>query len=127
MGRRPIDPIVKFFNSRLNVAAHRDNPHDVNVTGCYCKQIFDEQNGLCAISGEKLTFVKSGAINKRTYTNASIDRIDNSKGYVKNNIQIVSVRMNMWKSDLSLTKFKNLVKMINNQLNNGDCYESAQG
>lgn len=38
----------------------------------------------------------------------SIDRIDNSKGYVKGNILVVSARVNRIKSDASFTELKSL-------------------
>jgi hypothetical protein len=49
-------------------------------------------------------------------TNASIDRIDSSKGYVVDNIQFVCRIANTAKSDLSQEDFINLCKtIINNQ------------
>ena len=116
-GRKAINPQIKYFNTRLCVAKGREVPKEVTITGTDCYAKFIEQKGRCAISGEKLTFEKSGSISKRTYTNASIDRIDNDRGYHIDNIQIVSVRMNSWKSNLSLTKFKKMIKMINRHTN----------
>jgi hypothetical protein len=51
----------------------------------------------------------------RVWTNASIDRIDNMKGYVKGNTQIISLKANLMKAHSSaeelLTFAKNVVKM----------------
>lgn len=38
----------------------------------------------------------------------TLDRIDNSKGYVKGNVRVISYRANQKKSDLSLDEIKRL-------------------
>ena len=38
----------------------------------------------------------------------TLDRIDNSKGYIKGNIRVISYRANQKKSDLSLDEIKRL-------------------
>ncbi|MEE0616836.1 MAG: hypothetical protein UCP83_06055 [Intestinibacter bartlettii] len=42
----------------------------------------------------------------RTNTNVSIDRIDSSKGYTKNNIWLICSAVNFMKSNLNLEEFK---------------------
>ena len=49
---------------------------------------------------------------KSTDNSASIDRYDNSKGYVKGNINIISWRANNLKSNGTLEEFKLLVKWL---------------
>lgn len=46
----------------------------------------------------------------RTDNTPSIDRVDNSKGYVKNNIVIVSWRANRLKSDATPYELRRLAK-----------------
>lgn len=47
---------------------------------------------------------------------ASIDRIDSSKGYVKDNIQIISRRANQMKSNASFKELKEFASWINQSI-----------
>lgn len=47
----------------------------------------------------------------------SIDRIDNSKGYIKDNIVVISHRANRLKSDASLEEIENLAKWLRKETN----------
>lgn len=42
----------------------------------------------------------------------SVDRVDNSKGYTKNNIRVISMRANRLKSDASLAELRALVEYV---------------
>jgi hypothetical protein len=72
-------------------------------------ELFNNQNGKCALTGWDMTMVLGeGVVN----TNASIDRIDSSKGYETDNIQFVCRIVNTAKSDLPQEDFINLCKTI---------------
>ena len=49
---------------------------------------------------------------KRTDNSPSIDRIDNTKGYTKDNVWIISWRANRLKNDGTATEFRQLAKAI---------------
>ena len=57
--------------------------------------MYYKQKGLCALSGVPLTHIRG---NGQCPTNISIDRIDSSKGYEIDNIQLVSYMVNIMKN-----------------------------
>lgn len=76
---------------------------------------YNEQNGLCAITNVKMSH-KIGSLDS-----VSIDRIDNTIGYTKENIHLVTKWINLGKNTASLdaikTAFQNAVRatmLVNN-------------
>lgn len=68
--------------------------------------LLEKQNNKCAYTGKKLMF---------EYNNSykiSIDRIDSSKGYTIDNIQLIGYIVNVAKSDLSEEVFLDMIKSI---------------
>ena len=65
------------------------------------KSIYPE-NGLCPIFGTKLVFGDAGF----RETSPSIDRIDSTKGYTKDNIQIISWKANRIKTNSSIEELE---------------------
>ena len=82
----------------------------MNINIEYAWELFLTQNKKCALTGIDLIF-ESNSKNS-TQRNASLDRIDNTKGYIKGNIQWVDKRLNVMKMDLSLDFFLNACKMV---------------
>jgi hypothetical protein len=79
------------------------------------EEIWNKQNGLCAYT--KLPLVLVTHTNPRKdvpkWNLASVDRIDSSKGYEKDNIQFVSVTINYAKNNMShddMIKFLHFIK-----------------
>jgi hypothetical protein len=72
------------------------------------------QNKKCALSGELLNieqrydYAKKAAID----TNASIDRIDSTKGYTQDNVQWTTKRINQMKLDSSDEEFIKLCHIV---------------
>ena len=59
------------------------------------QETYEAQNKVCAFSGLPISFGKE----------ASVDRIDSSLGYTKDNIQIVHKRLNLMKQDIPNDEF----------------------
>lgn len=82
---------------------------ECTITLDYLKKIFEQQKGRCIYSNVELTFPTSW--NDSSY-NASLDRIDSSKGYIEGNVQWVTKRVNSMKNDMTEKEFIELCKVI---------------
>ena len=71
-------------------------------------KIIEEQNFRCNLTNELLIY---GYIPLNEYT-ASIDRIDSTQGYVKENIQILHKDVNLAKQSLTQSEFITLCKKV---------------
>lgn len=108
--------ITERFNSLKTRA--RNKKLVVEIDCNYLKELWTLQKGLCAISNLEMTYYFN---NGRVPTNLSIDRIDSSKGYTKDNIQLVCMAINTMKSDLCLDQliyFCNKIIKHNENKNN---------
>lgn len=74
-----------------------------NITLDDVIDVWDEQEGRCALSGVLMTHAKDGQGKKEL--NASLDRILPHEGYVVGNIQLVTHRVNIMKHNLSEDMF----------------------
>ena len=63
----------------------------------------------CPVLGLELSVNRNGKFN---HTSPSLDRIDNSKGYINGNIEVISNRANILKRDGNLNSFKKLVEYM---------------
>lgn len=103
--------LVKCLRWRWLGARDRSKRHTVDFSLSLeeLENLWQEQNGTCALSGIKMTYELQ---NGRTPTNVSIDRIDQSKGYTAGNIQLVCMACNQIKSDLSEEEMYHFCKKI---------------
>lgn len=73
--------------------------------------LLDKQKGLCAISGQELTFIKIVG-NGRVPTNAAIDQIVAGGGYTEDNVQILCNMVNWMKADQTVEEFISWCEVI---------------
>lgn len=75
--------------------------------------LYDEQQGLCALSNQVMTFEPyDDSVKEASIHNMSVDRIDSSKPYTKDNIQLVCTIVNYMKRDLQLDNFYELCERV---------------
>jgi hypothetical protein len=66
----------------------------VSLTKTDLKDMWDAQQGKCSVTGLHMTYA-SRRMRDSTGLNASVDRIDQSKGYEKGNVRLVCYRVNL--------------------------------
>lgn len=86
---------------------------DWEITADDVADLYEEQEGLCALTGWEIVFPETG--HPQT-TTVSIDRIDSSFGYLKENIQLVDKRVNMMKQRYSQEEFVMVCKAVANKV-----------
>ena len=104
----------KSFHSRIKRNANQRNiEFDISVE--YLYNLFIDQSGKCSYTGENIFLpintkqLKGGDDNERI---ASLDRIDNNKGYIEGNLQWVCKKVNYMKFTMTEDYFFYWVKKI---------------
>lgn len=104
----------EYLSSLKRGAKKRDLLFEVD--GEYLWNLYLSQEKKCALSGIDIGFEPNCKLaNKRT---ASLDRTDNSKGYIKGNVQWTHKHLNMMKKAHSNDYFIELCKLV--AKHNGD-------
>ncbi len=93
----------------LNHGAKRRNI-EVKITKDDMLTQFEKQQRKCALTGVDLVIYLER--DKYTQTTASLDRIDNTKGYLIDNIQWVHKKINALKNDFEQSEFIEWCKLI---------------
>jgi hypothetical protein len=89
---------------------------EYNIDKQYIWDLFLSQNKKCALTGMDIKFgQQSRRKEKAREETASLDRIDNSLGYIKGNVQWVHKDINKMKNTHSLEYFKKLCKLVSNK------------
>lgn len=112
---------TKGFKGYKNISAHlwhqimfnakkRNIDFNINIKEAW--NIYESQNGICAISGMPIIFNQYW--NDRSSRTASLDRVDSNKPYDVNNIQWVHKKINQMRSRTTVNEFiKEIIKVIN--------------
>ena len=108
--------IYSQFRYHLNNAKrHTDNKDLIDLDLEYLKTLWDNQQGKCAVTGIELKIkhihTKKQRTDKSPYQ-ASLDRIDNSKGYVKGNVRFVCYMFNIARNDFTDTDVIEFCKKV---------------
>lgn len=101
-----------IMSSLIEGSRRRGRAIKVDITLDDIWDKFMEQNGKCALSGVDITFPRTDKDRKSKLHRASVDRIDSSKDYTKDNIQIVLKELNVMKLNHSQEKFIELCNLV---------------
>jgi hypothetical protein len=102
----------EYSDFRYHLRNIKRRNKDCDITLVDLKNIWEDQKGICVFTGIEL---KLKNFENPIYS-ASVDRIDNSKGYIKDNIQWVSRPINLMKNDMSNSDVWLLCDIIKNNL-----------
>ena len=99
------------FVVRCLHAKHRSNRKNkkFDLSAEYLEELYEQQEGKCYYSGRYMTTDDIGNMDT-----VSIDRIDSSLGYTKDNIVLCCWAVNEMKKALSYENFINIIKDIYN-------------
>ena len=103
-------PYAYINNLYAQLSHRRKKTHEFNITKEDLHKLYDKQKGICMYSGIEMKHLKDGT--GYHLDNISIDRIDNTKGYVKGNIALVCLAVNMMKYTLELDELIDWCKKI---------------
>lgn len=90
----------KWYIKRIKYSSKKkNNAFDVDLD--YLKNLWEKQHGICPITKEQLELRTHTSKNVAHPYSASLDRIDNNKGYVKGNVRFVSLIFNYARNNFS--------------------------
>jgi hypothetical protein len=99
------------LREHLTRVKSRNKNYDITLEDLYIQ--WENQNGICPYTKLKLTHPRLSK-NIEPFFIASLDRIDSTKGYVKGNIQFISMSANFAKSNMTHEQMVNFCKIISN-------------
>lgn len=109
--RQYIGSLSKEFYSKIKRHANiRGISFD--VTQQFLWDLYVKQNGKCALTGLDINFADSSIDHRRGKTSASLDRIDNDRGYDEDNVWWIHKTVNFLKHILFLGELIFLCRLI---------------
>jgi len=93
----------------------KERNHEYNIDCKYLKELWEQQNGICPITKKRLELKDHNYSNKTQPYSASLDRIDNSKGYIKGNLRFVALIFNYARNVFSDNDVIEFCKIVSNE------------
>jgi len=93
--------------ARIMIAHAKQRAKKFGIEFCLIKEDIVIPD-ICPVLGIPLYFTKG----KSTNNTPSLDRIDNSQGYIRENIRVISNKANALKRDMTIEDVKNLLKYM---------------
>lgn len=84
---------------------------EFNLTTKFLEKLFQEQQCKCALTGIEMT-LNSIYSKEKSLFHASLDRLDNSKGYTQDNVQFVCLGINYMRNSVSLNHVKEFLSSL---------------
>jgi|ERR1035437_375277 hypothetical protein len=93
---------------RIFVTKARSRKRGCDLDPPYIKNLWESQNGKCAVTGVELVL----DVNQNANYQASLDRIDSNIGYMKGNVRFTSLSVNWLKSNLNDDHIKEFIEIV---------------
>lgn len=100
---------ITWFETKRRGGLSRGYDWDLTIE--FIWDMYVKQNGKCTLSGIDIGWPQKGLT-----STVSIDRIDNSEGYLTTNVHLVHKDINMMKGRLDLEKFIELCKSVSDKV-----------
>lgn len=97
---------VSYFEAKKKDAKARGYEFEITIDDV--ADLLENQEFTCALTGLPI------ALDKSTGSTGSLDRIENTSGYTKNNIQLVICEINMLRGSFTIERFKELCLLVAN-------------
>ena len=104
------DLSASFYRHFQQSAKRRKIDFDVGIE--YLWQLFQDQNGKCALSGVEITLPPNNQACNHGENSASLDRIDSNKGYVAGNVQWLHKDVNFMKYKFDESYFLSMCRKM---------------
>ena len=101
----------EFTGFREHLKRIKYRTKEVSLTLQDLKDVFESQKGICPYSKVTLEFVPKKGKSNPIYT-ISLDRKDSNIGYIKENIQFISIAMNHLKNNMSEENMQEILTIL---------------
>jgi len=102
----------RFFGNIVSRARRQGYEIDISISDIV--EQYKKQNYKCVLTGLPIDFGNQTVAAKDRIVTVSVDRIDSSKGYLKDNIQLVHKDLNTMKFDYPQEYFIEMCKLVAN-------------
>lgn len=104
--------VLEGLNGKLSDTRKRAQLHDIEMDLDIrdLAKLWLDQKGRCAITGEIMNFA-SGTVKNKNPLGLSIDRRNNSRGYLRRNVQLVTHWTNNTKSTWDQALFDRMIEL----------------
>jgi Zn ribbon nucleic-acid-binding protein len=104
------DPVKSLFYNSRNRCKHSDREFDLSLE--YLQELWKQCNGKCSLSGIAFASDNSNIAFSRSPYRPSLDRIDNTKGYVVGNVRFVLCALNISINEYGLAVYLRIAQAV---------------
>jgi hypothetical protein len=104
------------FRGIIKSAKHtcQQRGKDINITAQDIKELWEFQGGKCSYTGIPMLLAPTLSKKKWTPITVSLDRIDSNLGYLKGNLELVCLSVNLAKNGFTKDQMKKFIDAIRN-------------